>query len=91
MPKLRVRFSIRGFYALKANVSDAKNVCYSYCRKQGKLQEERDRWEEGATHLRGLLSSPRLALGERRRSGFLALLGRLSLRKEDHQRIMFTK
>lgn len=54
------------------------------------------RWEvvmggKEATHLRGLLGSPGLTLGERRRGGFLALLGRLSLRKGDHQRIAFTK
>jgi len=42
------------------------------------------------TYFSGLLGSPRLALGEGRRRGSLALLGRLSLRKEDHQRIMFT-
>ena len=42
-------------------------------------------------YLCSLLRGPRLALGERRRRGFLALLGRLSLRKEDHQRIIFTK
>ena len=42
------------------------------------------------TYLCGFLSSPRLALGEGRRRGSLSLLGRLSLRKEDHQRIMFT-
>ena len=54
------------------------------------------RWEmvtggKEATHLRGLLGGTGLTLRERRRGGFLALLGRLSLRKGDHQRIAFTK
>jgi len=41
-------------------------------------------------YLCGFLRGSRLALRERRRRGFLSLFGRLSLRKEDHQRIVFT-
>jgi len=43
------------------------------------------------TYLRSFLSSTRLRLREGGRRGLLACFGRLSLRKEDHQRIMFTK
>ena len=44
-----------------------------------------------ATYLCSLLGSTGLSLGEGRRRGFLALFGRLSLRKEEYQRIAFTK
>ena len=87
MPKLRGRFSMRGFYALKANDQYRRDSRVLLILRETEI----GRQTEGATHLRGLLGSPRLTLGERRRSGFFALLRRLSLRKEDHQRIVFTK
>ena len=75
---------MRGFWS-----GDGSSASSSRLKKRG------DRYDEignhDCTYLGSLLRSAGLPLREGRRRGFTALFGRLSLRKEEHQRIVFTR
>lgn len=75
---------MRGFY--RGDGSSASS--YNRCPNSVDMKRLRD---SIVTYLGGLLGSAGLPLREGRRCGFTALFGRLSLRKEEHQRILFTK
>lgn len=68
----------------------SRSVGSGACIAHQRCQENTAQKHGGGSYLSGLLRGSRLALRERRRRGFLSLFGRLSLRREDHQRIVFT-
>ena len=74
---------MRGFCGHCSSLASSCRVAPIFVGEKGAL--------EIYTYLGSLLGRSGLSLGERRGRGFLSLLRRLSLRKEDNQRILFTK